>query len=485
MNQQTYNNIYTIQEQLDDVVSCVNYHNQRIDAIERSVSEMSGLEIAMREERDLHQRLLDEINTLKNMIARMAQTQNDLLVHVKNQERKPTTNCFNSPACNQRQTTFNPPVVPAQDNTQSPKQPVYEATIPRVVPTQMPLLPTVHLPLSIPKLRSEPVLKLPAVLKTTSGPSPIIPRPNVDFPVIEDRDTREDITDLPIIAVDNESTRIRDDAIHIREIDGGEKFEVGVHCTDYPISVDPCNREEFMDAFNHCEDPSRFYVVCEDKRNRYSLRVGGDMPAFSLVVTFSSATKKVVDVKYFKSIIRVKALLTFSEFDSVVNNGQANINESNFDGIDKGTLFQNVKCLQSFAAAYFTAGPSSAFDIIRCIVREISTHLADELFRVYGDKAFVKPSKNGSMWMSFRSPLRKFFDMCTLKQLEVMQIDKSTEDMMKLVAGDESLFNEIITKFKSETAPALVPAIETAQLDTPVQTTTSDTPAHLNDLTGI
>ena len=64
---------------------------------------------------------------------------------------------------------------------------------------------------------------------------------------------------------------------------------------------------------------------------------------------------------------------------------------------------------------------------------------------VYGRYALVKESKSGP-YASFRSPLRKFWDLCVLRQLESMSSKMEVDIMTEWVCRKDK--NEFLKLFK-------------------------------------
>lgn len=249
------------------------------------------------------------------------------------------------------------------------------------------------------------------------------------------------------ITLDNECAQALDDAIHVRQLNNDE-FEMGIHCTDYPISVCPENREEFEAAYAKGVK-HQHHLLSTTKTQQYSLKVGRMSPTFSLISVFSLRRRCVLRVSYGSTLIRVHAQLTFAELDSIIS-GRVLPSVKEKTVCDQRELVQYIQKLNDLAKNYLSSRPKSANEIIKSVTEDINIYLARELKGFYGNYSFTKPLKGAPdvSTISFRSPLRKFFDLCTLRQLEAFEKKMDVEDMMRWVAGDEHMFLRILHDYQ-------------------------------------
>ncbi|EDR24176.1 hypothetical protein EDI_305170 [Entamoeba dispar SAW760] len=248
---------------------------------------------------------------------------------------------------------------------------------------------------------------------------------------------RTDITSKDIITIDSTKTFFLDDAIHFSLLDN-DCLEIGIHCTDFSDEIDIFG-EEFERARKLRKGiGGRSRLFDYDFLESNSLRVGKKSKAFSIIFEADLEQKKIVNIRYGKTIILIKAQLTFEEFDSILEGNIKSIQKSKIYGLKEEELESYVHDIIKYGKILYGENTiNNGEEVTHKFGNESNRVLGQELQRIYGDVALVKKSSNG-IYASFRSPLRKFNDLCVLRQIESMATSMSKEDMTLWVCGVDS-----------------------------------------------
>ncbi|BFU22672.1 RNB family domain containing protein [Entamoeba histolytica HM-1:IMSS-B] len=252
---------------------------------------------------------------------------------------------------------------------------------------------------------------------------------------------RINITSKDIITIDSTKTSFLDDAIHF-SLKENNHLEIGIHCTDYSDEIDIFG-EEFERARKLRKGiggRSRLFNYQFLESN--SLRLGKKSKAFSIIFDIDLTKKEIVHIQYGKTIILIKAQLTFEEFDLISKGNINNIQQLKLYGLTldklKSYIDTIIKCGKLlYGEKYIDNGEQNTSigeGVIHKFGNDFNRRLGCHLQQVYGDVALIKKSSHG-IYASFRSPLRKFNDLCVLRQIESMARSMSKEDMTLWVCG--------------------------------------------------
>ena len=153
-----------------------------------------------------------------------------------------------------------------------------------------------------------------------------------------------------------------------------------------------------------------------------------------------------------KTLIRINTNLTFNEFSSLSNNKNIPFSSEFYskeqikrDCIALKEMTFNI--LLPFLKNYQLSGEDEGDNVIRIFGEFIGRITGELLFRYYNEYAIVRNIKNFH-FASFRSPLRKFNDICVIKQLESLCCQYSVEEMLLYVCNGIDNFNKIIKSMK-------------------------------------
>ncbi|MFZ2445091.1 MAG: RNB domain-containing ribonuclease [Syntrophobacteraceae bacterium] len=134
------------------------------------------------------------------------------------------------------------------------------------------------------------------------------------------RHGREDLTGLPAFTVDSVLTRDYDDALSVRELDGGV-FEVGIHIADAAEFV---SRDDVLDL--EAEQRASSIYLPDDRISMFpaslsegifSLKAGADRLALSFLIKLDS-NANIIEKKIVPSVIRIRRQLTYHDVDTLV-----------------------------------------------------------------------------------------------------------------------------------------------------------------------
>ena len=133
------------------------------------------------------------------------------------------------------------------------------------------------------------------------------------------KDTREDLTAVPVLTIDSPMTRDYDDGLSVRPVDDG--IEVGIHIADAAAAVsrDSILDQEALGRVNSLYLPDTRIPMLPEvlSEDVCSLRQGVERLAVSLLVRFDK-DDRLQDNRFALSRIRVQRRLTYSEANELV-----------------------------------------------------------------------------------------------------------------------------------------------------------------------
>jgi exoribonuclease-2 len=142
-----------------------------------------------------------------------------------------------------------------------------------------------------------------------------------------DRETRADLTDLPVVTIDDARTLEIDDGLSIEPLGDG-LVRVGVHIADpaaFVESGDPVDREALARGVTHYFPDRRLPMlpgaISEDAA---SLLPGADRPALTFLVDVDG-TGEVVAYDILRSVVRSRRRLDYDEADRLEGAGLAGL----------------------------------------------------------------------------------------------------------------------------------------------------------------
>ncbi len=136
-------------------------------------------------------------------------------------------------------------------------------------------------------------------------------------------DGRKDFRDLPILTIDNDSTRDFDDALHVEK--QGENYLVGIHITDMTDYVKPGDPlfQEAVTRISSIYMPDACIPMLPPELSEgcCSLIAGKDRAAMSFMVLLSP-DGEVLDLDIMPSLIMVRRQLTYSEAEEMIDSDE-------------------------------------------------------------------------------------------------------------------------------------------------------------------
>ncbi|ELP87353.1 hypothetical protein EIN_096100 [Entamoeba invadens IP1] len=260
-----------------------------------------------------------------------------------------------------------------------------------------------------------------------------------------------DLRNRRVFTIDHRTTRIRDDALHVCYV-GPNLIEFGVHCTDF---TEDLSVEEFTHLFNQRQKESGHTFnqkICE----KLSLDCGKTLHAFSILFYVNTTTCRVEQCCFGKSVIRVQANLTTDQFtrlstantvdDLKVFNGlktsQMDLERICSDSKLLSEITEKVLCL------YIAKNTVGQGDVIADLGKFVGRCMGEQLHQYYGDLALLRDYRPWYYRTTFRSPLRKLFDICVLRQIEAMNCKYGVEQMVITVCGTAERLQMLIDEQK-------------------------------------
>ena len=240
------------------------------------------------------------------------------------------------------------------------------------------------------------------------------------------------------ITIDNEDSRLLDDALSFQMIDDN-CAEIGIHCANYVTKIDA----EELENFKIKEK------LTEYEGKDYGLHLG-ECEAFSLFIQIDKNTNKVTSLKTGASIIDIKATFSFESFSKTVqarrlceNRIKSDMNPIllTYSCISMVNWLKHIKVIMDTGKYSFDSGSS----VIANTGRWISLIAGKSLKKKYNHLALLKINNKKEEVATFRSPLRKPRDRFVIRQLVALSIDMDNEEMIYYVGGcsSEYEFNQL------------------------------------------
>jgi exoribonuclease-2 len=134
------------------------------------------------------------------------------------------------------------------------------------------------------------------------------------LPELDQDARRRDLTDLPLITIDGQSTLDFDDALSIEKM--GDQYRLGIHIADvghYVRRDDEVDQEALARGSSiYMPDQKISMLPSGLAEGLCSLKAGALRPAISTIVTLSKSLK-ILDYKIIPSLVKVKRQLTYYE----------------------------------------------------------------------------------------------------------------------------------------------------------------------------
>ncbi|KAL7720502.1 RNB domain-containing protein [Entamoeba marina] len=259
---------------------------------------------------------------------------------------------------------------------------------------------------------------------------------------------RFDFRNRRTITIDRSGTRVRDDAIHI-EVLNEKTIEIGVHCIDFTGKI---SDEMFLNAWKQNTNP-QMHTLPDSILHQLSLNVGRESEAFTIIFDIDVTNGEISNVRFGKTIISIKTNLTFDQFDQVRLNDVTtasnilNREKISLINIDLNKLITDIRYFEHITIKYLkefgkkTGRKSEKYNgsgdnVIQMFGEFINEFMGEQLFRTYHEYALLIPFYKKHI-TSFRSPFRKFFDICVIRQIEAMACGYDVYSMAKFVCGGE------------------------------------------------
>ncbi|ELP92363.1 hypothetical protein EIN_441830 [Entamoeba invadens IP1] len=263
---------------------------------------------------------------------------------------------------------------------------------------------------------------------------------------IEKDDTRHLFQDLFVMTIDSDKARLLDDAIHFQDLGNG-RYVIGIHCCDY-IDEIPVDSEKFKKAREKVKGTGTkdgLYDVKFLKEHSLSCKKPISK-TFSLFFEYEKERESdkvnIVSIKYGKSAVKICAQLKFSQFDKIVR-GEKDFGRIELaEGVKLSDTIAQVKNLFAFineCYKFFGKEIKGAEDVLDILGFHFNEYLANYLRDKYNTLALCGQYKKTSgmyYYSTFRSPLRRFADLCVLRQIDAAINNLTDEKMTKYVSGD-------------------------------------------------
>jgi exoribonuclease-2 len=137
---------------------------------------------------------------------------------------------------------------------------------------------------------------------------------------------RRDLTDLPTITIDGQSTLDFDDALSLEK--QGDHYVLGIHIADVGHFIkrgDAVDREAMLRGSSIYMPDQKLSMLPPDlAEDLCSLRAGHPRPAISTLVTISP-TFDIIDFEILPSLITVKRQMTYYDVNLVAEGGDADV----------------------------------------------------------------------------------------------------------------------------------------------------------------
>ncbi|KAL7717553.1 RNB domain-containing protein [Entamoeba marina] len=250
-----------------------------------------------------------------------------------------------------------------------------------------------------------------------------------------------DFTDYPIFTVDNKKAKLLDDAIHIKSLED-DMIELAIHCVDFSGAIDVSSKSFIQNIENTKKTHKNYRYLPYEELEKISLKLGKVTKALTIIFVIDLIDVEIKDIWVGNSFIKLKAQLTFEDFDKVLNCKTAEELEAKhgfkFDGLSHEQLLNAVSLLTSTTKEVAVSGCDikDGIDVIKELGDVISEAMALQLVDTYSDDlAIYNVERDGEIRTRFRNPIRKIFDLCALRQIEAMCQGMEKQDMALWVCG--------------------------------------------------
>lgn len=235
----------------------------------------------------------------------------------------------------------------------------------------------------------------------------------------------KDLTSLHCFSIDNEDTRVREDAFSVEQLPGGG-FRFGIHIAAGSTHIaegstaDVLARRRGVSGIVDLEGVEySFRLFSEPWRKLFDLSPHHDSPVFTL--RFDTDNKYVIKSDSYQlslSRIRNREPLAFTEAARLLSSARARLN--------KRPIVQALKHLEALVRTQ--AMRSSSFDNQKGAmkIRDV-THELLSIFNTYAEKLLVEAgiamppqarSANGSFTVKFNGPVRNYQVLLAQRQLD-------------------------------------------------------------------
>ncbi|KAL7721230.1 RNB domain-containing protein [Entamoeba marina] len=272
---------------------------------------------------------------------------------------------------------------------------------------------------------------------------------------------RTNLTHRRVFTIDGEETRCRDDAIHVEQINDN-LFEVGIHTADCTNFFSYTSSQCMERIKTHVNSRNRkCNHISQHQKDSFSLDSGKLRRAVSLILHFNKHGKLVEKPKVCRSIIEIKCNFSYEQVSGLLNNKAIG---DPFKWESYGVVpFKICGALHGVTLPQLKVDLINIFNVVfeqmsqpkkkndkispSTIIKDIGIYInnvmADYLESVYGEYALIF-TKYHTKTTSFRSPLRKFFDFCAVRQITSATLNHTTEQMAKFVISNTP---EVFKKF--------------------------------------
>ena len=146
---------------------------------------------------------------------------------------------------------------------------------------------------------------------------------------------REDLRHLITFTVDNEKSKVLDDAISVADM--GTLYEIGVHIADVASFVNPGDpldqASKKRGATYYCPGKEPIYMLPKPlSTNNYSLLPGHDRRVISLMVTVEKETDAIINTILQLSLINSDQKLSYEEAEDIIS--ELSVQEPKYDAVE-------------------------------------------------------------------------------------------------------------------------------------------------------
>jgi len=270
---------------------------------------------------------------------------------------------------------------------------------------------------------------------------------------------RLNLTNLPIITIDDKEANVLDDAIHLKKYTD-YIYELGIHFID--LSELKFNSEEMLIAkskrIGYGKDSNSLFNKNFIENN--SLKTGKTFNAFSIIILFNSKTNDLL-YYYDKSIITIKSQITFNQFDNFINTIDSKelkkkSNVVNYvEDIKVIDIANECKQLYIFSNLLFKTKKNlegnyikinTGKDLMGYLTNYVNNLIGKSLYNQYKEYSLLISNQPNFYVTTFKSPLRKFKDIIILHQILCL---KNHLDIKAMINYMENITNMKFEEIKN------------------------------------